>query len=139
MLYQRYNQSNCVYSFYRRLTISNLRIDIAFFQLSIHSNMSLTFTLTSKSSIFVACYFPAIDLSDGDYKLGLMDFETYHMISNVNSSNNKFYFDKERIVIPEGSYEIRDINKCLRQFYNFILMLRERKRKEDEVFIDYSC
>ncbi|KYM95357.1 hypothetical protein ALC62_13997 [Cyphomyrmex costatus] len=28
-------------------------------------------------------------LSDGDYELGLTDFETYHTISNVNSSNNK--------------------------------------------------
>ena len=69
----------------------------------------------------MACYFPAVDLSDGDYKLGLMDFKTYYMISNVNSSNNKFYFDKERIVIPEGSYEMYDINKYLRrailQFY----------------------
>jgi len=47
--YQRYDQSNCgqLYNFYRRLTI-NLRIDIALFQLSIHSNMSLTFTLTGK-------------------------------------------------------------------------------------------
>jgi len=31
-------------------------------------------------------YFPAIDLSDDDYELGLMNFETYNMISNVNSS-----------------------------------------------------
>jgi len=57
------------------------RIDIALFQLSIHLNMSLIFMLTSKS-ILVACYFPSIDLSDGDYEFGLTDSETYHTISN---------------------------------------------------------
>ena len=77
--------------------------------------MSLTFMLTSKSSILAACYFPAVDLSDGDYELALTDLETYHTISNVNSLNNKFYFDEndKEIVIPEGSYEIRNINKYL--------------------------
>jgi len=32
--------------------------------------MSLTFTLTGKSSILAVNYFPAVDLSDGDYELG---------------------------------------------------------------------
>ena len=77
--------------------------------------MSLTFTLTGKSSVFAACYFSAIDLSDGDYELNLTDFETYYTISNVNSLNNKFYFDEndKEIVIPEGSYEIHHINKYI--------------------------
>ena len=68
--------------------------------------MSLTFMLTSKSSILAACYFPAVDLSDGDYELGLTVFETYHTIYNVNSLNNKFYFeeDDKEIVIPEGYF-----------------------------------
>ena len=69
--------------------------------------MSLIFTLTGKSSVLAACYFPAVDLSDGDYELALTDLETYHTISNVNSLNNKFYFDEDKdIIIPEGSYEI---------------------------------
>jgi len=72
--------------------------------------MSLTFTLTGKSSILAVSYFPAVDLSDDDYELGLTDFETY-TIPNVNSSNNKFYFDKDdkEIVIPVGSYELHKI------------------------------
>ena len=58
-----------------------------------------------------------VDFSDGDYKLGLTDFETYHTISNVNLLNNKFYFDEDdkEIVISERSYEIRDINEYLRR------------------------
>ena len=78
--------------------------------------MSLTFTLTGKSSILAASYYPAVDLSDGDYELGLTDFETYNTIPNINSSNNKFYYGKDdkEIIIPEGSYELRDIDKYLR-------------------------
>ena len=79
--------------------------------------MSLTFTLTGKSSVLAVSYFPAIDLSDDDYELGLTDFETYYTIPNVNSSNNKFYYDKDdkEIVIPEGSYELHDISKYLKR------------------------
>ena len=107
---------NCVCSFYEWLT-TNLRIDIELFRLSIVSNMSLTFTLSGKSSVLAVSYFPAIDLSDADYELGLTNFETYYTIPNVNSSNNKFYFDKDdkEIVIPEGSYELYDINKYLKR------------------------
>jgi len=67
--------------------------------------MSLILTLTGKSNVLVTTYFPAIDLSDDDYKLGLMNFETYNTISNVNASNNKFYFDENdmEIMIPKGS------------------------------------
>ncbi|KYM95349.1 hypothetical protein ALC62_14010 [Cyphomyrmex costatus] len=95
--------------------------------------------IKADSNILAACYFPAVDLSDGDYELGLTDFETYYTISNVNSSNNKFYFDEDdkEIVIPEGSYEIYDLNKYLRRA---ILQSRsndatEKKlRKEDEEY-----
>jgi len=61
-------------------------------------------------------YFPAIDLSDDDYELGLMNSETYNTISNVNVSNNKFYFDENdvEITIPERSYELRTINEFLK-------------------------
>jgi len=69
--------------------------------------MSLTLTLSGKSTILAANYFPAMDLSDGDYELGLAIFETYHIL-NLNESNNKFYFTKDdvEITIPESSYEV---------------------------------
>jgi len=46
-----------------------------------------------------------------------MLFETYHTISNVNTSNNKFYFgnDDVKITIPEGSYELQAINEFLKR------------------------
>ncbi|KYN05850.1 hypothetical protein ALC62_03217 [Cyphomyrmex costatus] len=65
--------------------------------------MSLTLTLSGKSSVLAANYFLAIDLSDDDYELGLTIFETYHTIPNVNDSNDKFYFgnDDTEITIPK--------------------------------------
>ena len=79
--------------------------------------MSLTFTLTGNSSVLSVNHFPAIDLNDDDYELGLTNFETYHTIPNVNSSNNKFYFDKndKEIIIPEGTYELDAINDYLKR------------------------
>ena len=73
--------------------------------------MSLTLTLSGKSNALTANYFPPIDLSDGEYELGLTTFETYNTVPNVTSANNKFYFgdNDEEITIPEGSYEINDI------------------------------
>jgi len=73
------------------------------------STISLILTLTGKSNVHATTYFPAIDLSDDDYELSLMNFETYNTISNVNASNNKFNFDKNdiKITIPEESYKMQ--------------------------------
>jgi len=68
--------------------------------------MSLMFTLTGKNSVLAVNYFPAVDLGDGDYELGLTDFETYYTLASINSTNNKFYYDYEEIVIPKGSYKL---------------------------------
>jgi len=78
--------------------------------------MSLILTLTGKSNVLATTYFLAVDLSDDDYELGLMNFETYNTISNVNALNNKFYFDENevKITIPERSYELHDINDFLK-------------------------
>lgn len=77
--------------------------------------MSLTLTLTGERSVLAASYFPPIDLSDGEYELGLTNFETYNTIPNVDSTNDTFHFgDDESIAIPEGSYELPAIEKYLR-------------------------
>jgi len=93
--------------------------------------MSLILTLTGKSNVLATTYFPAIDLSDDDYELGLMNFETYNKISNVNASNNKFYFDKNdvEITISEGSNELPAINKFLKHAIS-------RKRSQHTVHDD---
>ncbi|KYQ53604.1 hypothetical protein ALC60_00519 [Trachymyrmex zeteki] len=87
--------------------------------------------LTGKSSVLAVSYFPIVDLNDADYELDLTDFETYHTLVNVNSTNNKFYFDDDEIVIPEGSYELRDIERYLKRE---ILHSHDAKVVEDGEF-----
>jgi len=44
-----------------------------------------------------------------------MNFVIYNTISNVNASNNKFYFENDvEITISEKSYKLQAINKFLK-------------------------
>lgn len=56
---------------------------------------SITLTLNGNSSHLHAEYFPAIDLSDGNYVCGLIDFQTFNSIPNVDETNNLFYYGSE--------------------------------------------
>ena len=42
--------------------------------------MSLIFTLAGKSNILVVNYFLVVDLYDGDYELGLTDFDEHTIL-----------------------------------------------------------
>lgn len=77
---------------------------------------SFTLALSDRSSVLTARYFPALDLSDGEYELALVNFETFNSIPNIDSSNNVFYYDDDdkTITIPEGSYELVAIGRYLR-------------------------
>ena len=102
--------------------------------------MSLTLTLTGTTSILTASYFPALDLSNGEYELGLTNFETYNAIPNVTSTNNKFYFDADDkiITIPERSYELSAINKYLRAAIRHIRRrtLNDKDNNDEYIFDD---
>ena len=95
--------------------------------------MSLTLTLSGRSSVLAVNYFPPIDLSDGEYELGLTTLETYNTIPNVTSTNNKFYYgDKdEEITIPEGSYKIDAIGAYLKRV--MLQKLRKNTETDDNV------
>lgn len=80
--------------------------------------MSCTFTLSGKSSNLTAQFSPPIDLDEGDeYSLGLINFEAYNSIPNIDATNNYIYYDSDDkfIKIPEGSYEIEDINHYIKK------------------------
>lgn len=62
---------------------------------------SITLTLTGNSSQLQAQYFPSIDLSDGNYVCGLIDFQTFNSIPNVDETNNLFYFGHENLKISQ--------------------------------------
>lgn len=79
--------------------------------------MSFTFSLTGNSSVLTADISPPINLDGGEYVLGLLDFETYHTIPNVDVHNNKFYYGPigtPPIEIPVGAYELDEISDYLR-------------------------
>lgn len=75
---------------------------------------SFTLSLSGKSSVLEAHYFPPIELSPyKEYELGLVEFLTFNSIPNIDTSHNKFYVGEELIVLPTGSYEIQDIDNFL--------------------------
>lgn len=57
---------------------------------------SLTLTLSGNESRLTAEYFPPIDLIDGPYVCGLVDFQTFNSIPNVDEFNNKFHYSIEK-------------------------------------------
>lgn len=82
--------------------------------------MSYTFTLTDTKPILNAFIHPPIILNENDeYAIALLNFESFNSIPNIDTSNNKFYLasnPKTPVVeIPEGSYEIEDINDYLQE------------------------
>lgn len=90
---------------------------------------SITLTLNSNESHLHTQYFPPIDISDGEYVCGLVDFQTFNTIPNVDKRNNKFHFEfvnkdskkfnsfttKKVIEIPTGTYELDQIAEILKK------------------------
>lgn len=75
------------------------------------------FCLSGSGSTLTCDLFPALDLSEGDWEIGLIDFTTYNSIPNIEESvNNLIHFGKDTIALPTGSYEIEDINNYTQKF-----------------------
>ncbi|HLR72490.1 MAG TPA: hypothetical protein VK085_13800, partial [Pseudogracilibacillus sp.] len=97
----------------------------------------MTFTLSGSSSILNSKYYPPINLDpNSDYVIGLINLETYNSFPNIDNSNNKFHFKSgdgkiTSVEIPEGSYEIEDIeNYILKEMIQLALKENKgRKRK----------
>lgn len=83
--------------------------------------MSYTFTLTQRSSHLTSNINPPIELDDdGQYMLGLINFESYNSIPNITEAlNNSFYFGGRKYELPTGSYDVKDIATYLQK--NIIL------------------
>lgn len=78
--------------------------------------MSFTLTINGYSSQLVANYFPPIELKQ-DYVCGLISFDSYHTIPNVDVENNLFHIGDKIIEIPIGSYELKDISTKITDEY----------------------
>jgi hypothetical protein len=78
--------------------------------------MSLTFTLTKHSSELSSTLFPPVPLNDGKYEIGLLSFDTYNSIPNIDEKNNAFYFGDGQVAhIPAGTYEVDAILKYMQE------------------------
>jgi hypothetical protein len=76
--------------------------------------MSFTLSITGCSSSLITNHSPALEL-DGDYECGLLYMSTFNSIPNIDKRSNKFYYGENEVVeIPEGSYELQDIDDYLK-------------------------
>lgn len=99
--------------------------------------MALTITLNGNNAVLTADYFPPIELQKQyDYVCGLVDFQTYNSIPNIDERSNLFHIGDEVITFPTGSYEVNDIYKHIYQTllerkkeYNFALFVNKNTLK----------
>lgn len=105
----------------------------------------MSFTISGRSSELSIDFHPPLELDTNlDYVIGLVSFETYMTIPNIDSSNDTIHYtdvdsgQRKSIVLPTGLYEIDDINKYIRrklgveyaeneEYYNKVI---EKKKKE---------
>lgn len=78
--------------------------------------------LSEKSTHIRTKFRPLIQLDkDRKYEMALVNLETYYSFPNIGSSNNNFRYSPDNgvtwvnINIPEGSYEIVDINEYIQR------------------------
>lgn len=75
--------------------------------------MSLTFNLSGTESVLSTTYFPHIHLDPmKKYCLGLISFNTFYTIPNL--VDKKFYYDIYELAIPNGYYDIKDLETFLK-------------------------
>lgn len=111
------------------------------FQLNtLTGKMSLTFTLSGKSSILSSRIFPPVTVED-TATMALIGFDTFNSIPNVNESNNNFQYmigtEVQTLKIPIGAYEIEDIEKIIQKMMKEDLDMKERNvihADEDSLF-----
>lgn len=75
------------------------------------------FCLSGRGSVLTCDVFPALDISRGEWEIGLVGFTTFNSIPNIEEGvNNKFHYGNTKtnvISIPEGSYEIEQIESYI--------------------------
>lgn len=82
--------------------------------------MSLSLTLSANSSILSYTFNPPIYLDESiDYEVGLVTFNSFNTIPNVDETNNVFAFAiyniQHNFKIPVGAYELDDLIKIIKE------------------------
>ena len=83
---------------------------------------SFQIIVSDNETSFNTRFNPKIELDrDKVYEIALVNLETYYSFPNIDESNNIFVYSPDngnswvKIKIPEGSYEIDDINNTNQQ------------------------
>ena len=83
---------------------------------------SFQIIVSDNKTSFNTRFNPKIELGrDKVYEIALVNLETYYSFPNIDESNNIFVYSPDngnswvKIKIPEGSYEIDDINNTVQQ------------------------
>lgn len=89
---------------------------------SVNGQMSsLTVTVTGTDPAALVCnFFPPLELTSGEWYVGLLDFTTYNSIPNIiEGKNNEFPVlegEKWKVIkLPTGAYEIDNIEAYLKK------------------------
>ena len=98
---------------------------------------SFQIIISNDKSNFNTRFNPKLELDrDKVYEIALVNLETYYSFPNIDETNNVFIYSPDngnswvKIKIPEGSYEIDDIN-------NTIQHEMEKRGHYDEINEDY--
>ena len=98
---------------------------------------SLQIIVSDNKSSFNTRFAPKLELDrDKVYEIALVNLETYYSFPNIDETNNVFVYSPDngnswvKIKIPEGSYEIDDIN-------NTIKHEMEKRGHHDSINEDY--
>ena len=82
----------------------------------------LQIIVSNDKTVFTTRFNPPIQLEkDTQYEIALINLETYYSFPNIDASNNYFRYSPDagvtwfEIYIPEGSYDIVDINDTVQQ------------------------
>jgi hypothetical protein len=85
----------------------------------------MTLILSDTTTDFTTALNPPIILDDKyEYEVGLLNFDTYNSITNIDTDCNKFRYSTDGsitwqdIVIPPGSYEVRAVIDCIESLQN---------------------
>lgn len=77
---------------------------------------SVTLTLSGRDSTLNATYFPPIELNPRyEYECGLIDFQSFHSIPNIDKAANKVHIGDKIITIPTGTYEIEALCEFIKK------------------------
>jgi len=83
---------------------------------------SFQIVVSNNKTRFITQFNPHIQLKKNKrYEIALVNLETYYSFPNITHDNNNFSYSPDaggiwyHIIIPEGSYDIEDINKFIQQ------------------------